>query len=185
MGDCTGSKKQYSFRLTAENTGEVHLFECAIDLLSYATLMKLEGKDWRQFNLVSLAGVYSPKQKIEDSKVPVTLGRLLADDCIQSIAIVGKAWGIPADETTRWQHAQQKQTRRVGGAEPRENTADSDMLHPAPGKAVKVMQLVWDMFETALDLGDDADRYRLFDTAHTLAAVYLPLEWLGSMPIVG
>ena len=80
MGDCSGSKKQYSFRLTAENTGEVHLFECAIDLLSYATLMKLEGKDWRQFNLVSLAGVYSPKQKIEDSKVPVTLGRLLEKD---------------------------------------------------------------------------------------------------------
>ena len=80
MGDCTGSKKQYSFRLTAENTGEVHLFECAIDLLSYATLMKLEGKDWRQFNLVSLAGVYSPKQKIEDSKVSVTLGRLLEKD---------------------------------------------------------------------------------------------------------
>ena len=49
MGDCTGSKKQYSFRLTAENTGEVHLFECAIDLLSYATLLKLDGKDWRQF----------------------------------------------------------------------------------------------------------------------------------------
>ena len=80
MGDCTGSKKQYSFRLTAENTGEVHLFECAIDLLSYATLMKLEGKDWRQFNLVSLAGVYSPKQKIKDSKVPVTLSRLLEKD---------------------------------------------------------------------------------------------------------
>ena len=51
-----------------------------IDLLSYATLMKLDGKDWRQFNLVSLAGVYSPKQKIEDSKVPVTLGRLLEKD---------------------------------------------------------------------------------------------------------
>ena len=27
----------------------------------------------------------------------------LAGSCIQSIAIVGKAWGIPADETTRWQ----------------------------------------------------------------------------------
>ena len=80
MGDCTGSKKQYSFRLTAENTGEVHLFECAIDLLSYATLMKLEGKYWRQYNLVSLAGVYSPKQKIKDSKVPVTLSRLLEKD---------------------------------------------------------------------------------------------------------
>ena len=95
----------------------------------------------------------------------------LAGNCIRSIAVVGKAWGIPADETTRWQvHAQQKQTRRVGDAEPRENTEDSDMLHTAPDKVVKVMQLVWDMFETALDLGDDADRYRLFDTAHTLAA---------------
>lgn len=80
MGDCTGSKKQYSFRLTAENTGEVHLFECAIDLLSYATLMKLEGKNWRQFNLISLAGVYSPKQNIGDSKVPVTVRDLLEKD---------------------------------------------------------------------------------------------------------
>lgn len=43
MGDCTGSKKQYSFRLTAENTGEVHLFECAIDLLSFATLERMAG----------------------------------------------------------------------------------------------------------------------------------------------
>ena len=80
MGDCTGSKKQYSFRLTAENTGEVHLFECAIDLLSYATLMKLEGKNWRQSNLISLAGVYSPKQNIGDSKVPVTVRKLLEKD---------------------------------------------------------------------------------------------------------
>ena len=111
--------------------------------------------------------------------------RELADDCIRSIAVVGKAWGIPADETAHWQvRAQQKQTQRVGDAGPRENTAGSDMLHPAPDKTVTVMQLVWDMFETALDLGDDADRYRLFDTAHALAAVYLPPEWLGSKPIV-
>ena len=77
LGDCSGSDKHYSFRIADSESSTVHLFECAIDLLSYATLMKLEGKDWRQFNLVSLAGVYSPKQKIEDSKVPVTLGRLL------------------------------------------------------------------------------------------------------------
>ena len=80
LGDCSGSDKHYSFRIADSDSGTVHLFECAIDLLSYATLMKLEGKDWRQFNLVSLAGVYSPKQKIEDSKVPVTLSRLLEKD---------------------------------------------------------------------------------------------------------
>ena len=67
MGDCTGSKKQYSFRLTNENSTEVHLFECAIDLLSFATLAKIEGEDWRKLNLVSLSGVYSPKQEMEKS----------------------------------------------------------------------------------------------------------------------
>ena len=77
MGDCTGSKKQYSFRLTNENSTEVHLFECAIDLLSFATLAKIEGEDWRKLNLVSLSGVYSPKQEMEKSKVPVTLQKLL------------------------------------------------------------------------------------------------------------
>ena len=80
MGDCTGSKKQYSFRLTAENTGEVHLFECAIDLLSYATLLKLDGKEWQEHNLVSLAGVYAPRTKIEESKVPVSVRKILQKD---------------------------------------------------------------------------------------------------------
>ena len=109
----------------------------------------------------------------------------LAGNCIRSIAVVGKAWGIPADETAHRQaRAQQEQTRRVGDAEPRENTADSDMLPPASDKTVKVMQLMWDMFEAALELGDDADCYRLFDTAHAMAAVYLPPEWLGSKPII-
>ena len=77
MGDCTGSKKQYSFRLTNEESIEVHLFECAIDLLSYATLAKMEGRDWYKLNLVSLSGVYSPNRETEKSKVPVTLKNLL------------------------------------------------------------------------------------------------------------
>ena len=72
--------KQYSFRISDGNGRDLHLFECAIDLLSYATLMKLEGKNWRQFNLISLAGVYSPKQNIGDSKVPVTVRNLLEKD---------------------------------------------------------------------------------------------------------
>lgn len=73
MGDCSGSKKQYSFQLADGTGNEVHLFECAVDLLSYATLCKMNGRDWRELNLVSLAGVYSPKKKIEDSTVPAAL----------------------------------------------------------------------------------------------------------------
>lgn len=79
LGDCSGSDKHYSFRLADSDSNEVHLFECAIDLLSYATLSKLSGKDWRQENLVSLAGVYLPKEKIEDSKTPAAVIKYLAD----------------------------------------------------------------------------------------------------------
>ena len=42
--DASGSDKRYSFRLLArEPTDTVHLFEAAIDLLSYATYLKCEG----------------------------------------------------------------------------------------------------------------------------------------------
>ena len=79
LGDCSGSDKHYSFRLADSKSKEVHLFECAIDLLSYATLAKLSGKDWREENLVSLAGVYLPKEKIEDSTTPAAVVKYLAD----------------------------------------------------------------------------------------------------------
>lgn len=77
LGDCSGSDKHYSFRIADSESNTVHLFECAIDLLSYATLAKISGRDWRQENLVSLAGVYLPKEKIEDSTTPAALVQYL------------------------------------------------------------------------------------------------------------
>lgn len=78
LGDCSGSDKHYSFRIAdSKKSDTVHLFECAIDLLSYATLAKISGRDWRQENLVSLAGVYLPKEKIEDSTTPAALVQYL------------------------------------------------------------------------------------------------------------
>ena len=79
-GDLSGSDKHFSFALPAcvENPA-VHLCECAIDVMSYATLCRLDGIDWRRHNLLSLAGVYQPKKKIEESKLPVALTRFLED----------------------------------------------------------------------------------------------------------
>lgn len=79
-GDLSGSDKHYSFALPAcvENPA-VHLCECAIDVMSYATLCKLDGMDWRRHNLLSLAGIYQPKKKIEESKLPAALTRFLED----------------------------------------------------------------------------------------------------------
>ena len=79
MGDCTGSDKHYSFRLAKGIADSVHLFESAIDLLSFATLMKLDCKNYESENLLSLAGVYAPRDRIADSKVPVALEEFLKD----------------------------------------------------------------------------------------------------------
>ena len=77
-GDASGSDKRYSFRLLArEPCKSVHLFEAAIDLLSYATFLKCEGKDYKAENLLSLSGVYQPKKEIKDSKVPIALSTFL------------------------------------------------------------------------------------------------------------
>ncbi len=80
MGDCSGSKKQYSFRLVGGQSEDVHLFECGIDLLSYASICKLEGYDFKKMNLISLSGVYSPAKNIEDSKIPIALKNFLEDN---------------------------------------------------------------------------------------------------------
>ena len=80
-GDASGSDKRYSFRLLArEPTDKVHLFEAAIDLLSYATYLKCEGKDYRKENLLSLSGVYQPKKEISESKIPVALSTYLREN---------------------------------------------------------------------------------------------------------
>ena len=80
VGEASGSDKNYSFCIPAEEKCRaVHLFESAIDLLSYATEQKLDGKNWREEHMLSLAGVYQPAKEIEKSKVPAALTRFLRE----------------------------------------------------------------------------------------------------------
>ena len=76
-GEVTGSDKRYSFSIVENHSaGTVHLFESAIDLMSYATLLRMAGRDWKQDALLSLAGVYKTKR---ENVVPVSLSRFLTD----------------------------------------------------------------------------------------------------------
>lgn len=80
IGEANGSDKNYSFSIPAEKmSNTVHVFESAIDLLSYATMQKLDRKEWRTEHLLSLAGVYQPAKEIEKSKVPAALTRFLTE----------------------------------------------------------------------------------------------------------
>ncbi len=78
-GECNGSDKRFAFNIPAESSVILHLFESAIDLLSFATLRKMSGIDWKKDHLLSLAGVYQPREKIEESAVPLALTQYLKD----------------------------------------------------------------------------------------------------------
>lgn len=74
MGEVQGSDKHYAFSLpAADKSFTLHLFESAIDLLSYCTLMSLRGKDWRQVHLLSLAGIHRPAENKDESAIPAAL----------------------------------------------------------------------------------------------------------------
>ena len=78
MHDCKGSSKQYSFKiLSSDDESSLHVFESAIDLLSYVTLLKNRGLNYMKFNLMSLSGVYQPAKIIEQSKVPIVIENYL------------------------------------------------------------------------------------------------------------
>ena len=77
--DMAGSDKRYAFKIASNDENlTVRVFESAIDLLSYATMLKEIGKDYRTENLISLSGIYLPKKKIEESTIPMPLEHYLA-----------------------------------------------------------------------------------------------------------
>ena len=79
-GEATGSDKRFSFSIPAKTESDtLHLFESAIDLLSYATIRKAEGMDWQSDHLLSLAGVYKPKAELQESSLPLALKQYLGD----------------------------------------------------------------------------------------------------------
>ena len=87
MGEAAGSDKRYSFRI--ERAGStLHVFESAIDLLSYATIMKMRTGEWREEPMVSLGGVYAPSVNKKQSKLPIALENMTKNQAqINTIAL--------------------------------------------------------------------------------------------------
>lgn len=78
MREATGSNKKYSFKINAQKENNIiHLFESSIDLLSFATILDLENRNWRDENLLSLGGIYTSKYDSNKSKIPIALVNFL------------------------------------------------------------------------------------------------------------
>ena len=87
-GTTKGSDRAYGFNHFCAATvyGQssvkgLHVFEAPIDLLSYATLVKMGGYDFRNFNYLSLSGIYAPGENAElkDIKTPVGLLKMFEE----------------------------------------------------------------------------------------------------------
>ena len=74
VGEVVGSDKRYSFAvpMTPGDSPTLCVFESAIDALSYLTLLKQRGRDWRKANTLSLGGVGKA-----DRQLPPALSRYL------------------------------------------------------------------------------------------------------------
>lgn len=78
MREATGSDKKYSFKINSQRKNNIlHVFESSIDLLSFATLLKLNNRNWKEENMLSLGGIYTSKYDINKSKIPVALVEFL------------------------------------------------------------------------------------------------------------
>ncbi len=80
IGDAYGSDKSFPFRLVNKDNSNIHIFEGAIDLLSYATLLYEQGSDFKSQNLVSLSGVYKPTKNMNNAQIPLSLRTVLNDN---------------------------------------------------------------------------------------------------------
>ena len=71
--DHAGSNKAFSFNYTNKNSNELHVFEAAIDLLSYMTLLKMDEIDYTEFNYLSLAGASDKIASKSEADIPIAL----------------------------------------------------------------------------------------------------------------
>ncbi len=76
LGDVSGSDKSYPFRIEAPDSPVLHLFEGAVDLLSYATLMELCANKWDEENLLSMGGIGVSK----NGSIPIAIKRFLEEN---------------------------------------------------------------------------------------------------------
>jgi len=79
-GEVKGSDKRFAFRLAPNNPASiVHVFEGAIDALSYATIMVDLDSDFRRLSLLSLGGIQPASSDNSLDRLPQSLIQYLKD----------------------------------------------------------------------------------------------------------
>ncbi len=117
MGEVNGSDKAYGFSVLGDGGDAIlHVFESAIDALSYLTQVKLSGGNWKCENALSLGGVYK-----DSDQIPIALQTYLdAHPSVQEVV-------LRLDNDTTGRNAAQNIALHL-------NSASVTILHPKEGK---------------------------------------------------
>ena len=85
MQELAGSEKRFCFQIPAreQNANTVYVFESAIDALSFASILKYEGADWRIAHYLSLGGAAMKKEGLP----PALVHFLAVNSQIQKLAL--------------------------------------------------------------------------------------------------
>ena len=98
----------------------------------------------------------------------------------QSIALIGKAWSIPREDTYRRLKflAAMRSYMKKEVAEP----ACPEAELPMNATGLETLDNVWALFETATRLNDGGERSVLFQIANELAECQNLLDWIETTP---
>ena len=106
--DVYGSDKRFSFQIRNNKSMILHVFESPIDLLSYMTIQKLNGKEiWNQ-NYLSIDGATGLGADIKDGNIPIALEHFLENNNVKYINLHLDNDRAGKDSTKKIQYALDK-----------------------------------------------------------------------------
>ena len=113
-----------------------------------------------------------------DALTQLTLLGTSADTGMQErcIRIVGETWNIPDAETQEWLDAITKE-RGYSESDSPEHVRPEEEL-PVNLSGLETLNMIWDLFETAVQMDDLSDRQEILDFAKWMEESQNLLDWI-------
>ncbi len=93
----------------------------------------------------------------------------------KAIRLIGEAWGIASEETERWvdKISQERQLSQEG-----KHVYSEDII-PVTASGAEILENMWRLFETAVELKDVQDRRSILKLAKEMAEYQSLNSWIG------
>lgn len=102
----------------------------------------------------------------------------------QGVALIGRAWGLPAEGTEQWLTLIRQEKEMVTSALPSEQPLHvfPEAELPMNASGMETLDNVWNLFETTTRLDSREQRAALFKLANEMAECQNLLDWIEKTP---